>query len=37
MKQEDVLKKKAIKEIDKLPNNKLPEVLDFVGYLLSKE
>jgi len=32
-----VLKKKVLKEIEKLPKNKLEEVLDFVGYLLSKE
>ena len=37
MKQEDILKDKVIKEMEKLPQSKLQEVLDFVGYLVSKE
>ena len=32
-----VLKKRVLKEIERLPENRLQEVLDFVGYLLSKE
>lgn len=37
MKSEEVLKNRVLKEIEKLPQNRLEEVLDFVEYLLSKE
>ena len=37
MKSEEILKNRVIREIKKLPKNKLQEVLDFVEYLLSKE
>ncbi len=37
MKREEVLKDKVIKDIEKLPEDKLQEVLDFIRYLLSKE
>jgi len=32
-----IVKKRLIEEIARLPEEKLQEVLDFVGYLLSKE
>jgi hypothetical protein len=32
-----ILKEHLIQEIEKLPEDRLQEVLDFVGYLLNKE
>jgi len=32
-----MLKERLIEEIERLPRERLQEVLDFVGYLLSKE
>ena len=32
-----ILKKKLIEEIEKLPEDRIQEVLDFVGYLRTKE
>lgn len=32
-----MLKEQLVQEIEKLPEERLGEVLDFVGYLLSKE
>jgi hypothetical protein len=37
LKSEEILKNRVIREIKKLPKDKLQEVLDFVEYLLSKE
>ena len=33
----ETIKQEIFSEIEKLPEQKLPEVLDFVGYLLFKE
>ncbi len=37
MKPDGVLKERLIQEIDKLPEERLQEVLNFVKYLLSRE
>lgn len=34
---ENLLKAQLVQEIEKLPEDRLQEVLDFVGYLMSKE
>ncbi|MGQ9631099.1 MAG: DUF2281 domain-containing protein [bacterium] len=33
----EILKERLVKELEKLPEDRLREVLDFVGYLLVKE
>lgn len=33
----EILKERLIKELEKLPEDRLREVLDFVGYLVAKE
>jgi hypothetical protein len=37
MKSQEVLKNRVLEEIEKLPKSKLQEMLDFVGYLISKD
>ena len=34
---DNLLKAQLVQEIEKLPEERLQEVLDFVGYLMSKE
>lgn len=37
MESQQLLKERVLREIERLPENKVEEVLNFVGYLLSKE